>query len=1051
MKQPHAFRLAFYVLGYARRQRLGRLSLVICGLLGGAALLQTWLAAGPGHAVSATAAPLATCTWRGGLGNWNDATKWTCNAVPGPNDTAVIAGGTVMLTAPVTVAVLQINTATSTLTGDSNLIVTGAMTWAFGKLTGKATTTIAAGARLELPGTGFREMYQRTLVIQGSALMSGGGNFFIGEQATINNQNVFEVQGNGGLYAVSGPPNTFNNNGLFRKSASPTSSLSQSELADVETTDLSLNFNNLGLTEVLAGLLNYNEGGTSSGSIKVNENAMLNIKSNFTLNPGTNLFGTGRIDLLRGALTVATDLVIETNLGLNGGTLTGPGNLTLDGELDWSSGDMTGTGKTTLRRSRRKRIRGSARKRLQRRMLVVRGDARVEDTSSLNCESSLLGRGAAGTTQPNCTPSLLLEDQAMIINEGEYELLGNGGIGSADASQKLFNNLGVFKRSRESADISPAAVNIAVDFSNSGQVHALSGTANFNGQFTQTAGTTTLNGGHLCFGTPGQFQGGLLQGIGTITGNINNTGATLNPGQSPGLLTISGNYTQGANSTLNLELGGLTPGTQYDQVAIGGTATLGGTLNVTLINGFVPSHGNVFQVLTFATRTGDFAVKNGLNAGNARLAATFNPTNLSLTAQVCAALTVNPATLPSGVLNQTYNQALSTSGGSAPINFALSAGTLPAGLTLSAAGVLAGIPTVAGPFNFTVRATDSNGCTGERAFTLVINACPTVTLSPATLPEGRVAKAYQQTLMATGGGTFSFTVSEGALPPGLSLAAASGVLAGTPTSAGTFNFTIRATSSNTCSGTQAYSLTIAALPAVASVSAASFRAESFAPEMIVAAFGTSLGAATQAATTQPLPTALAGVTVKVTDSASAERLAQLFFVSPQQINYLLPAGLAKGRATVTVLNGNEIAAAGTLQINDVSPGLFTANASGQGVPAAFAIQVKANGEQVFLPVAQFDTQQNRFLPVPLEVGAAGERLFLVLFGTGLRFRSGLDKVTVKLGGVEAPIFFAGAQGQLDGLDQLNLEVPATLAGRGLVNVELSVDGQAANTVQIALK
>jgi uncharacterized protein (TIGR03437 family) len=312
-----------------------------------------------------------------------------------------------------------------------------------------------------------------------------------------------------------------------------------------------------------------------------------------------------------------------------------------------------------------------------------------------------------------------------------------------------------------------------------------------------------------------------------------------------------------------------------------------------------------------------------------------------------------------------------------------------------------------------------------------------VTLSPATLPEGRVAKAYQQTLMATGGGTFSFTVSEGALPPGLSLAAASGVLAGTPTSAGTFNFTIRATSSNTCSGTQAYSLTIAALPAVASVSAASFRAESF--------------AATQAATTQPLPTALAGVTVKVTDSASAERLAQLFFVSPQQINYLLPAGLAKGRATVTVLNGNEIAAAGTLQINDVSPGLFTANASGQGVPAAFAIQVKANGEQVFLPVAQFDTQQNRFLPVPLEVGAAGERLFLVLFGTGLRFRSGLDKVTVKLGGVEAPIFFAGAQGQLDGLDQLNLEVPATLAGRGLVNVELSVDGQAANTVQIALK
>lgn len=418
----------------------------------------------------------------------------------------------------------------------------------------------------------------------------------------------------------------------------------------------------------------------------------------------------------------------------------------------------------------------------------------------------------------------------------------------------------------------------------------------------------------------------------------------------------------------------------------------------------------------------------------------------------CPAIGLSPATLPEGRIGTAYQQTLTASGLSVgTFSFALSAGTLPPGLTLNTTtGVLGGTPTQVGTFSFTVRASSSAGCSSTQEYSLVI-ACPTVTLSPATLPEGRVGRAYQQTLTATGGGTLSFAVSAGALPPGLSLAATTGVLMGTPSGAGTFNFTIRATSSTTCSGTQVYTLVIAALPTVASVSAASFRAESLAPEMIVAAFGAGFSAATQVATTQPLPSALAGVTVRITDSAGAERLAQLFFVSPQQINYLLPVGLARGRAVVAVLNGNELVAAGTVQINDVAPGLFTANATGQGVPAALAIKLLANGEQIFLPVAQFDTQQNRFVPVPLEVGAAGERVFVVLFGTGLRLRSALDKVTAKIGGVDTPVFFAGAQGQLDGLDQLNLEVLPALAGRGLVEVELIVDGQTANRVQIQFK
>jgi uncharacterized protein (TIGR03437 family) len=416
----------------------------------------------------------------------------------------------------------------------------------------------------------------------------------------------------------------------------------------------------------------------------------------------------------------------------------------------------------------------------------------------------------------------------------------------------------------------------------------------------------------------------------------------------------------------------------------------------------------------------------------------------------CPTLTLNPETLPNGTLGAAYNQLLATGGGTAPYSFSLSAGTLPAGMTLSLAGALSGTPTQIGAFTFTVSSVDASTCAATRSYTLNI-ACPTVTLAPASLPAGKVGTAYSQTLTATGGGSLNFAVSAGALPPGLSLAAATGLLAGTPTTAGTFNLTVRATSSTTCSGTQGYTLVIAALPNLASVSAANFSAQSFAPEMIVAAFGANLTTATQIANTSPLPTTLAGASVRITDSAGAERLAQLFFVSPQQINYLLPTGLAKGRAIVTVFNATELLATGNVQINDVAPGLFTANASGQGVPAANAIKLRANGEQVFLPVVQFDAQQNRFIPAPLELGAADERLFLVLFGTGLRFRSALDKVTAKIGGVDAPVFFAGAQGQFDGLDQINLEIPKALAGRGLVDVVLSVDGQSANTVQIQIK
>lgn len=242
-----------------------------------------------------------------------------------------------------------------------------------------------------------------------------------------------------------------------------------------------------------------------------------------------------------------------------------------------------------------------------------------------------------------------------------------------------------------------------------------------------------------------------------------------------------------------------------------------------------------------------------------------------------------------------------------------------------------------------------------------------------------------------------------------------------------------------------------ALNPVVNVSAASYSSTALAPESIVAAFGTGLATATLAASATPLPTALAGTSVNVRDSAGVERLAPLFFVSPTQINYQMPAATAAGIATLTILNAAGVVASGTVLITEVAPGLFTANASGQGVAAALVLRLKADGTQQYEAVAQFDASQNRFVAVPIDLGPATEQVFLVLYGTGLRLRSSLTAVQARLATTEAPVSFAGTQGSLTGLDQVNLRLPRSLAGSGEVTVTLTVEGRAANSVRVSIR
>ncbi len=235
------------------------------------------------------------------------------------------------------------------------------------------------------------------------------------------------------------------------------------------------------------------------------------------------------------------------------------------------------------------------------------------------------------------------------------------------------------------------------------------------------------------------------------------------------------------------------------------------------------------------------------------------------------------------------------------------------------------------------------------------------------------------------------------------------------------------------------------------VSAASFLPGSVATEGIASAFGEEFGATAQAARQTPLPLELSETRVYVTDANMVERAAPLFFVSPTQINYLIPEGTVAGDAKVVVANKGQVVSTGTMRVADMSPAFFTANSDGKGAPAAYAIRVRADNSQVSEAVAEFDSVQRKFVPAPINLGPPEEQIFLVLFGTGIRNYSAMRNVKATIAGVEAEVHYAGPQGQYVGLDQVNIKVPRSALVSGEVDLVLSLDGVRSNPVRVHIR
>jgi uncharacterized protein (TIGR03437 family) len=317
--------------------------------------------------------------------------------------------------------------------------------------------------------------------------------------------------------------------------------------------------------------------------------------------------------------------------------------------------------------------------------------------------------------------------------------------------------------------------------------------------------TWSLNSGALPTGLTLNATTGLISGTPSATGSFSFT-IGVKDSASPSD-TTSQAYTVAISNALVITTTSLPNGTTniaYSQTvgATGGTppytfSVSAGALPAGLT--LTASSGLISGVPTTAGSSSfTIQVKDSLSATATQ--------GLSIT--IIAPLTITTASLPSASLNAAYSQTLTAAGGVSPYTWSLNSGTLPAGLTLSTSGVISGTPTTAGTSNFTIGVKDSASPANTASAALSINVVAGLTITTTTLPGGSVGVAYSQTLGGAGGTPpYTWSITTGTLPAGLTLTAASGLISGTPITAGTSSFTV--TLKDSANGTATANLSIA--------------------------------------------------------------------------------------------------------------------------------------------------------------------------------------------------------------------------------------------------
>jgi hypothetical protein len=461
-----------------------------------------------------------------------------------------------------------VNLISGTLTGAGALTISNQLNWTGGTLGGTGKKTISG--TLNLSGSGA--LGGTTLETSGATIWTGSSLFYAGDGGIWNNTSTgtIDLQNDADFarFWWNGTQATFNNAGTLTKSNGTTTDESYIDAI----------FNNTGTVQVKKGTLNLNGGGNNSNIFSIDTGATLRITGGtYNFDTGNSVTGVGNFNIDSGGTTIVNvDSTWSAPVNLSNGTLTGTGDLTISNKLNWSGGVLSGTGKKTV-------------------------------TGTLNLNSEYPYIYLDGTTLETSgatvwTGNTFNANNGAIWNNtstGTIDLQNDSDFSQWTGNRTTFNNAGTFTKSNGTTTDESY---IDGFFNNTGTVQVNRGRLRFTSGYTQTAGTTRLSGGSLTFDaySPLNLQGGNLTGIGTITGNVNNSGGQINPGNTIGTLTVAGDYSQTGTGTVNLELGSAT---SFDRLNITGAADLGGILKLNLTSGYTPTIGTKFTVLTYSSAT----------------------------------------------------------------------------------------------------------------------------------------------------------------------------------------------------------------------------------------------------------------------------------------------------------------------------------------------------------------------------------------------------------------------------------------------------------------
>lgn len=535
-----------------------------------------------------------------GTSDWSNSLNWNPDGVPGTGDDAIIPhDGVVLSSGAASIHRLEIDADTNT-----GLTIDG------------AATSLTLGTGTSFFDHGLALQNGATLNLGTSTTWHGGvvGACSGTPQCTVNigaggtlNITADVIAGNGGYWH----------------------NLGTVTVSTPNTTDLRGAFENDGLVQIQQGRVQIGGDGAThqtDGAYTVASGGILMVGGDMDFAAGSSVSGAGRVDVnYRTAHFLAGSSLTPGGIDMTGGTLDNSiavsvPSFTANGGALVGSGALTVTGAASFLLSNLQ-VRGTGGLNLEGTTTVTNGFTLDPGaTVNLGPLTTWTGGSIGGCLNGVGTCTIAIGPGDVLDIQGNLNAFDNGGT--------VWNNQGTIMRSSGTGVLTYAAT-----LNNTGTVDLRTGTLQA-AHYSQSAGTTRLASGTAFTGDL-PLQGGSLTGTGTVSGNVTNSGGTVAPGSSPGHLTISGNYTQGAGGHFAEDIAGVTQGSDYDWLSVTGNVSLAGQLAIA--SSYTPAATDAFDVITAGgVVSGAFDSLSGNLLSDRRYYASYLPAGVRLTVQAAA-------------------------------------------------------------------------------------------------------------------------------------------------------------------------------------------------------------------------------------------------------------------------------------------------------------------------------------------------------------------------------------------------------------------------------